>query len=641
MGGGHGFLSRKNSRPGFFSLFAPAALSLPLLALTGSCGEDPPVGTISFQEPYRSYIRHREAVRVLEPEGGKIELRSITTAIDHKTTGGNRLALAADHDFVLEIELLDIPPRSYFSTAFGLPITDAYFSTGISAEYEILLNGKTVANKKIGSFKDSKNQAWFDERVDLEELAGMDARLLLRAKVFPPGAQVSRGWSDPRIMALQNRAWKGSSRKQPNIIVVLVDTLRADHLGCYGYSRKTSPNLDVFASESLLFETAVAPSSWTWPSTASVLTGQYPLRHGVLDGSRCTLSLDKETMAEICIGAGVKTAAFVTNPLICESKSFDQGFESFHSLSWADAEVVVDAFAGWLEQARKGRFMAYLHFMDTHGPYAPPDEYIAKFCDPEDENRIPEPELKKLRQVLGTRKRDATDADRLGVECAMHRYDAEILYWDEQFGRLLGLLKEHGLDDKTIVMVTSDHGEEFLEHGGLGHGWNLYDVTLHVPLILGGPGVEPGRVKEQVELVSLLPTILDAAGIDQPAEGTFDAPSLLNGEDAGVSGTAYSHTEHAFCVEHNRRSGLYSIRTEEWKLVYDPVTEKRLLYNLKKDASEAVDLASKPAYSKVSGGLGKALMKWIDKYRAMSPMNETDVDDETREAFEQLGYIGN
>jgi len=335
----------------------------------------------------------------------------------------------------------------------------------------------------------------------------------------------------------------------------------------------------------------------------------------------------------------MRSAAFVANPLICESKNFDQGFTKFESLNWQDGEKVVNAFGNWLDEVKNGRFFAYLHFMDPHGPYSPPDEYISRFSDPKDKMRIPANDLKNLRNLLGTKKKTPNDKDKLIAKNAMDRYDSEIVYWDKQFGRLLKMVEDNGLNDNTIIVVTSDHGEEFLEHGILGHGWTLFDISLHVPLIIRGPNIAPDRIEEQVELVSLAPTLVEAAGLDSD-KTQFDGPSLLAGK-INKNSPAYVHTEHAFNEGLHRKSSLYALRTKKWKLIYDPRISTLRLYDLEKDPKEINDLGSDPKYSDVCKNLSKSLKIWIKKNEALSPTIRFKMDEETRKAFEQLGYLGN
>ncbi len=630
--------SIRNSKGRRFEGFAFGAAFGTLLALLASCnGEGKVIGTFSLENPERSFIREGPGVRFVDWEGEKPKMRSITTNLSHKGKGGSRPAFAGKGDFTLEITLKDIPPRSVFSTAFGIPIKDAYFQKALSARYEITLNGRSVVEKTIDSFKEPQNQTWYEEKVDLAGLEGAVAKIRLKATRSPPGVEVQRGWAEPCVLVTRNLPWREAGSQRPNIILVMVDTLRADHLGCYGYGRDTSPNLDAFAARSLLFENAVAPSSWTWPSIASMFTGQYPLHHGVVNGARSRLGFGKRTLAEICADAGMKTAAFVANPLISPSKNFDRGFETFEVLSWADAGTLVDRFFRWLDQEKKGRFLAYLHFMDPHGPYSPPDDYIARFSDPKEPHRLPPDALKDLGNRLGTNKQAAEEVDPRLVQNAMDRYDSEILFWDEQFGRLVAKVESLGLAGKTLIVVTADHGEEFLEHGILGHGWTLFDISVKIPLIMKGPAIAPARIEEQVELIDLAPTLLDAAHIEGKG-ADFDGASLLDrGLGARPEG-AFTHTAHAFSPELKHRTSLFALQTGRWKLIYDPKSERMRLFDLDKDAGELEDLAGDPAFDELCRRFRDRIKAWIKRYEGKSPSGFYELDDETLKAFEQLGY---
>lgn len=621
-----------------------------LVCLLPSCSDPEPearvIGSFLCTRLAHSFIQDQAGVEFSQVQGSQPDIRSFTTNLDSRIAEwGNRRSFTSDRDFTMELTLERVPENSHFTTAFGIPMDETKRVENLSADYGILVNGRLVKRKRIDAFTKPEDRTWYVETIHLDPLAGKPVKIQLLAKVQPPDQKVIRGWADPRVIVSGQQPWTDATPERPNLIVVLVDTLRADNLGCYGYGRETSPHLDAFADAGLLYENAIAPASWTWPTTASVLTGQYPLHHGVLDAFRCTLGMEKTTLAEACSRAGMKTAAFVANLIISKSRNFDQGFTTFRSMNWSRAGAMVDAFEKWVEKTKEGRFMAYLHFIDPHSPYEPPDEYVSRFSDPKDEHRLPESEFGKIRGQVNSRSRDVTKADRLAVGNALDRYDAEILYWDEQFGRMLKTLKRLGLMENTIIAVTSDHGEEFLEHGYIGHGLSLYDTSLRVPMVLCGPGIEPGRVKEQVQLISLMPTLLEAIRVD-PGDAIFDGPSLFAENAFDLNRLAYSHTAHALSDNPKIRCDLFSLRTEKWKLHYDPGRDRILLYGLNGDLGELSNLASLKDYKKTGLQLRSALQKWINEYEALSSSqkhgagSERKMDEETINAFQQLGYIG-
>jgi len=285
----------------------------------------------------------------------------------------------------------------------------------------------------------------------------------------------------------------------PNVIVYLVDTLRADHLGLYGYERDTSPRLDAFARDAIVFDHAYAPSSWTRPSTASLMTGLSPSRHraiGRLDRVRPELRV----LAEHFRTAGYRTLGFVTNPNVLDVWGFDQGFESYRDIDSESlssrADTVIDQTLRALDAlAPEERFFLYVHTLDPHIPYQPPPPYERMFEAPEDES--------------------------------VALYDGEIAFGDEQFGRLLDWLRQRQKYDDTLIVFVSDHGEEFLDHAGTEHGHTLFEEVVRIPLLFKLPDGERSaeRVPSIATLMDVLPMILARVGLPVP-EG-LDGTDLL------------------------------------------------------------------------------------------------------------------
>ena len=365
-------------------------------------------------------------------------------------------------------------------------------------------------------------------------------------------------------------------RGRPHVVVFLVDTLRADRLGAYGGPDGLTPRLDDFAAGGLTFERCVAQSNWTKPTTASLLTGQYPHVHGATHG-RSVLPERMETLAELLASEGYATAAFGNNlNIFAEGTGFEQGFEVFQRIDpvrdapFPRAELIVDAALDWLEGADPDRpFFLYLHLVDPHFPYEPPELELG-------------PEVLALR-AMGVAE-NLPPGER---EILFERYDGEVAYVDAQFGRLMDGLERHGLTEDTLVTFVSDHGEEFFEHGGLGHHAKLIGELTHVPLLLQVPGLEPefrgARVDEVVEQVDLYATVVDALGLtaDRAGVGT----SLL----ARALRPGPSQRQHALVETEDGIVG-FAIVSPEWKYVrhWAPEPSERL-YHLATDPGEKVD----------------------------------------------------
>ena len=331
--------------------------------------------------------------------------------------------------------------------------------------------------------------------------------------------------------------WRqGGQRDLPNVVLISVDTVRADHLGCYGYFRPVSPAIDKFASGAVRFENAFTQASWTLPSHMTVMTSQYPSVHCVIDRG---LSLpDQATMlAEVLSEEGYHTAAFVTWIYVGEAFGFDQGFDEFHELidrsgqrvlsgrGAFSAERTTDAVIARLEETLPQPFFLFVHYFDPHMHYTPPPPYDTLF-DPDytgeacGERGWLQPYIKTLQidpAVIDPR-------DRAHVEAL---YDGELCYTDAHLGRLFEAIDTQVELDSCMVVFMSDHGEEFNDHGSMeGHGWTLYDEIIHVPLIFRMPG--PGRpgtvIEDLVGLIDIGPTILQALGVAAPA--SFQGRSL-------------------------------------------------------------------------------------------------------------------
>ena len=310
-----------------------------------------------------------------------------------------------------------------------------------------------------------------------------------------------------------------------NVLVYLIDTLRADHLGVYGYGRPTSPQIDAFARDAVVFEQARAQSSWTKPAVASLLTGLLPQRHGAV-GRADPLPAALERLPERLQLAGYETFAVVTNSTVSADFGFDLGFHEFvmlgegagpevHQLS----DAVNRQVASWLRRRERDPrapahpFFAWLHTSDPHEPYAPRSPWRERFA------AAPlRPDIVKGPAVWRALREDPhLDVARVAADLAS-LYDAEIAFNDAQFGALLERLRARHLYDETLIVLLSDHGEEFYEHGGFSHGATLYEEQLHVPLLVKFPGSWKAgtRVPVPVQHVDLLPTLLAALGLPAP-----------------------------------------------------------------------------------------------------------------------------
>jgi choline-sulfatase len=420
-------------------------------------------------------------------------------------------------------------------------------------------------------------------------------------------------------------------REPLSVLLIVVDTLRADHLGVYGYERPTSPELDRWAARGRVFEHAQAPSSWTLPSMASLMTGQLPDRHTagverdaggeIVRSPRHgrkdfrILPSSVETLAEILAQADYATAAFVTNVFLGRRFGFAQGFDSFDHHSQARAADVIDTALAYFAEDPGGPTFVYVHLFDPHLPYGAGAPFAGRFtADCESSLELPVKGLSALRK----RASELPDDERDFITAA---YDEEIAYVDHHVGRLLDELDRSGALDSTLVVLTSDHGEELFDHGGFEHGHTMYQELLHVPLFVWHPDLAPGRVEAPASLLDVTTTILDAAGVRPrtPLQGR----SLLRDTTPTTvvsAGNLYGPEQRALL---------------RWphKLIDGDALE---VFDLSTDAAELSPLSADGLRERMSDELDAR----VDAARALAPgASQADLDEETLEHLRDLGYV--
>ena len=419
---------------------------------------------------------------------------------------------------------------------------------------------------------------------------------------------------------------------RPNVLLYLVDTLRSDRLGAYGNRRQLTPALDALAAESLVFEHAFAHSSWTKPSVASILTGLLPFEHGV-NHRRHRLADSFTTIAEALGKAGYSTAAFAMNPYLNESSGLQQGFDRF-DLSDDRSDVVIDRAISWLGQTESGSpFLLYVHTVEPHDPYTPPDEFRRKFAPTVSDREIG---TAKHINLLGKRK----DARSEEVVAAINSlYDAEVAFSDQQFGSLVQELRNQDLFENTLIIFLSDHGEAFYEHGAMGHGWDLYKEVVEIPLIVRPPGgTVPKRVADPRQLIDILPTVLTYIGLAPPRE--LSGLSLGYSEGKGGPGTGSLGDSPVFSyMDYDGRRGVSAV-LGRWKLI-EPLSDsflpQRVLLDRLSDPAEAENLAFQ--YPALAGWLASLARKQTISLDRLEPPDEIEFDEKTERQLRALGYI--
>ncbi len=424
--------------------------------------------------------------------------------------------------------------------------------------------------------------------------------------------------------------WQWAHPSRPNVILIIVDTLRADHLSTYGYERKTSPVIDTFADENLKFNLAMATAPWTAPSVASIFTGLYPTAHGVgrhispedaEDGRAKAAILDDrfETLAEALGRNGYVTAGVTGNAWVADYLGFAQGFDKFLTMDYSPANEInfysFQLIKSFSEQSQP--FLLYVHYMDPHKPYKPPEDWPVEFHEPLQETPY--------------------------IPSQVHQidlYDREIGYVDSQIGKLFGQLRDRGLYRDAVIVLVSDHGEQFREHGNIGHGQNVFNYQLHVPLILKAPGLQ-GRVEEAVSIMDIYPTILELTGT-RPG-GELQGVSLLQSGQTHRTGVLSESTRERNNKSFTRSDGkklVLAFDAEDNDVVDEAMELEPVgLFDLVVDYNEKSPLQEDEGLMNAMRSAFYAAYRDSVKRRLVGKAQDVDLKPETVRELKALGYL--
>jgi arylsulfatase A-like enzyme len=458
-----------------------------------------------------------------------------------------------------------------------------------------------------------------------------------------------------------------AAKTYPNVLFIVMDATRAKSLSCYGYHRPTTPSLDRFAECSVVYETAISAAGWSLPGHASMFTGLYPSRHGAHDQHKYLIP-ECPTMAELLRSYGYHTVAICRNEYVGPGTGLDRGFERFNNLRnppWSLGEIArkmdvgMAALLGQRDsgarhtnkqvksalrrlQAGERPFFMFVHYNEPHAPYCPPHKYNRYLPDGVS--------LREARQVNQDRWKyfaDPTSMDEQDFEILTALYDAEITYLDSRIAQLWGWLAKMGILDRTMVIITADHGENVGDHQMMGHAYCLYDTLLHVPLIIHYPRgtTAPGRVAHQVQTLDLLPTILAMLG-----DTSSETYRSLQGLDLLAS------TRHEFTVAEQVRPDLTTfyerfpgvdvsrydralkmIRTVRYKYIWSSEGHHEL-YDLQMDPNEeCIIIAEHPD---VAASLDRRLTEWRNSFKEAIPSDQvSEFDEEVKARLRGLGYL--
>ncbi len=460
---------------------------------------------------------------------------------------------------------------------------------------------------------------WLDRRVDLSSLAGETVQFELRTEMVSPADGQSVGnwsvpiWGNPQLLVARPR------REQRNVILVSLDTMRGDFVGAEYEGKRLTPRLDAKAREGASFAQALAPYPSTSASHMSLFTSAYPAEHKVLHAKN-VLSAEMPTLGEIFAANDYETAAFTENGMLAAAAGFERGFDEYYEnrgLSMWDArgdiEQTLDRGLRWMGHHRREKFFLFLHSYQVHNPYEPPPEHDVFVTKPKAGEK---PHWARMR----------------------NRYAGEVVYTDRILRRLFDTLDRLGLSENTIVVVTADHGDEFGEHGRMGHSRTVYDEVLHVPLVFWAPGLIPAgtRIEEQVSLVDLGPTLLELVNIPPVSalRGESLAPTLLRGEGLRnpvrfAEGPSLKHPD----------GRIFSARTAEYKWIgRENSSEPLEIYDLRNDPHEKNNLVDDAELRAQGRSLLQAYSD-MDAAAERGEQPEREVDTRTQDKLRALGYV--
>lgn len=473
-----------------------------------------------------------------------------------------------------------------------------------------------------------------------------------------------------------------SAAKQPNVILLVMDSVRAANLSCYGYARPTTPHIDALAREGTLYEKAISVGCWTLPVHATLFTGLYPLNHGVTI-SRDALPSSYPTLAAQLKAHGYRTACFSNNPYIGRATGLGTGFDTLEELwtavrprghrrtkmgrlikylegygapakpaiamarSLQKARAMVkrrrntrdsgaagtnERIRRWLDHSSRaaGPFFMFVNYMECHEPYAPPSPYDRKF--------MPAQYSPWRVARLGTNKNvlagGSETARRENLEILQALYDGELNYLDARLGELIADLRRRGLLDNTLLVVTADHGDSLGEHDQIGHRVSLFEQLVHVPLVIRWPErfAAGARVAEQVQLIDLHATLLDAAAVPLGERAGKGAQSLLG----TAPGRRVAIAENTAPKAHGSILSRM-VRTDRYKLIWNS-NQRHELYDLHEDPAESRNLAQ--SHAETVAQLEQQLDAWRQSLEADNiQVAEAEYDEAVLARLRDLGYV--
>jgi choline-sulfatase len=555
------------------------------------------------------------------------------------------------------------------SLTYGIRIPEAaqlHFGLGIAEKHRPVTFRISANGAEVYSYTPADAEHWTDAAVDLSAYAGRTIKLAFETGTNQEGAVGF--WANPLLTS-------NAPRQRPNVLIYLIDTLRADHSSLYGYSRDTTPSLARIGRQSAVFDDCQVQATWTKPSVASLMTSLYSFTHGIRRDDD-TIPSGSATLAEQLRAAGYVTASFVSNPLAGRLSGLQRGFD--YLSEWqavarqihepedraTDSAALNRVVFPWLEQHRNEPFFLYAHATDPHAPYRAPRGFEEKFANPAETAQF-DRDFTKLKQMALSRgggfavsralcRKGGIDPDHF-IRRALDRYDAKILHNDYSFEQLRAKLHELGILENTLIIVVSDHGEEFWEHGWTGHGQSLYQELTRGVLLIWNPKLIPTarRIPAPVQLIDVMPTVLDLLGLPIPdvVEGQ-SLLALLQGRPFQRHGPvvssrfAHPYSQHDELAPENHIDS-FALLDANRKLIYrekagEAGMNRVELFDRRTDRGDTDNIASREP--RQVDQMMTELGKWIGSQKrigsALGRGGKAVVDRQTLDRLRSLGYLG-
>jgi arylsulfatase A-like enzyme len=458
-----------------------------------------------------------------------------------------------------------------------------------------------------------------------------------------------------------------ATSEYPNVLLITIDTLRADHVGCYGNDSIRTPAIDAIAAGGALFRRTTSSVPLTLPSHASILTSSYPPIHGVRDNARYRFEQSIPTLTEILKNEGYVTAAFISAFVLDSRFGLDRGFDFYddHIQNQAyffffsasppftmaaackmlglappykperKADRTTDAAIAWVEKNRDKRFFMWIHYFDPHGPLNPPPPYDTLYLDPDVDRREFVDNIERYITLQG--QFDSSGLSAGEIDAIRTLYRGEVAYTDHHIGRLLTAMKDHGTDNRTLIVLTADHGQSLSEHDYIGHSTELFGEIMSVPLIIHYPPSIPSgiEVAHHVRSIDIMPTILDLLDIDIPetSQGRSLVPLVGGPRADDIDPMVYLETLHPV----KKKTRLFGIVSGDHKYIRSIEGDREELYQITTDPGEMNNLAE--TQTALRDSMRVELLTLMEEMEAHASSRERPLDRETTEAMKALGYI--